>query len=157
MKEEYANQVIDLLRSYVQLCIPAARRGEVAFWIISCLPQKNVCSRMNIYWQEVLTVIAEEKELWFSLHLASSPFEKLNDKSWRKLYEKCPSLYFDDHYYEKGGSDQVQALVMESEFKDLIQDPKVLHAIRLFNLRLMKKGTCVRKNNHCLDLADKLV
>lgn len=157
MKKEYANQVVELLRNYVQLCIPAARRGEVSFWVVSCLPQKNVYSRINIFWPEVLTVFVDKKELWFSLHLASSPFEKFSNKIWRKLDKKCPSLDFFDHKYEKGGSDQVQVLVIASEFKEFIQTPDVLRAIRLFNYRLMKKGTCVRKNNHCLDLADKLV
>lgn len=157
MKEEHANQVIGLLRNYVQLCIPAARRGEVSFWIISCLPQKNVCSRMNIYWQEVLTVHVYKKELRFSIHLAESLFEKLSDKKWNALFDKYSSLKAYAHAYEKGGSDQFNLEVSANDFERFIQDPKVLPAIRLFNLRLMKKGTCVRKNNHCLDLADKLV
>lgn len=157
MKEEYANQVIKLLRSYVQLCLPAARRGEVSFWVISCLPQKNVYSRINIYWPEVLTVFFHKKELWVSLHLASSPFENLPDKSWNKLDKSYPSLKFFDHKYEKGGPDQVNIEILANKFEDFIRDPEILYAIRLFNLRLMKKGTCVRKNNHCLDLADKLV
>jgi len=159
MKEEYANQVIYLLRSYVQLCIPAARRGEVAFWIISCLPQKNTYSRMNIYWQEVLTVFVHKKELKFSLHFAryNSPIDKFSDKSWDKFKKKYPSAKFFDHQYPTGGHDQVNVEISAKEFEKFIQDPKILSAIRLFNLRLMKKGTCVRKNNHCLDLADRLV
>jgi len=157
MKEKYANQVIDSLRSYVQLCIPAAHRGEVSFWIITCLPQKNVYSRLNIYWQEVLTVHVHKKELRFSLHLTKLNFDKLSDKKWNALFDNYSSLKAYAHAYEKGGSDQFNLYVSANDFERFIQDKWVLPSIRLFNLRLMKKGTCVRKNNHCLDLADKLV
>lgn len=158
MKEEYANQAIKLLRSYVQLCIPAARRGEVSFWAVSCLPQKNVCSRINIYWQEVLQVFVDEKELWLSFHLAKSPFEKLSEKKYNKLYEKYSSLgFFLDQIWEKGGSDQTRIEINANEFNEFIKDPNILYPIRLFNYRLMKKGACNWGKNHCLDLADKLV
>lgn len=159
MKKEYTNQVIKFLRFYVQLCIPAPRRSEVSFWIVTCLPQKDVYSRINIYWQEVLTIFVYKKELMISLHFAryNSPIERFSDKKWEKFKKKYPSVNFFDHKYETGGSDQVQVEIAASEFEEFIQDPGVLPAIRLFNLRLMKKGTCVRKNNHCLDLADKLV
>ena len=160
MKEEYAKQAIELLRSYVQLCIPASRRNEVSFWAVSCLPQKNVYSRINIYWQEVLQVFIYEKELWLSLHLAryNSPFEILSDKSWDKFSKKYPSLgFFSDQIYKPGGADQTRVEVAASEFEEFIQDPRVLPAIRLFNMRLMKKGPCNWGHNHCLDLADKLV
>jgi hypothetical protein len=158
MKQEYANQAVELLRSYVQLCIPAARRGEVSFWAVSCLPQKNVYSRINIYWQEVLQVFVDKKELWLSFHLAKSPFEKLSDKKYNKLYEKYSSLgFFLDQIYEKGGSDQTRIEINANEFNEFIKDPNILYPIRLFNYRLMKKGPCNWGKNHCLDLADKLV
>lgn len=158
MKEEYASQAIKLLRNYVQICIPAARRGEVSFWMISCLPKKNVYSRINIYWQEVLTVVSFEKKLWFLFHLAFSPFEKLSDKEVNELIKDYPSIGFDfDHVYEPGGSDQFFIEVTADDFERFIRDPRVLPAIRLFNLRLMKKGACNWGHNHCLDLADKLV
>src|SRR5258706_616121 len=96
-KEDFANEVIKTLRSYIQYCIPVARLGEISFWAVSCLPQKNVFSRINVYWLEVLTAFLYEKELWLSLHVASSPFESLPDKSWNRLDQKCPSLSFIDH------------------------------------------------------------
>jgi hypothetical protein len=157
MKEKYANQVIEMLKNYVQLCIPAARRGEVSFWVASCLPQKNVYSRINVYWPEVLTAYIDKNELRFSFHLAKSPFERLSDKKWNSLFDKFSSLEAFAHAYEKGGSDQFNLDISSNDFDEFIQDSRVLPAIRLFNLRLMKMGTCVRKNNHCLDLADKLI
>jgi len=157
MKEKYANEVTNLLKSYVQLCIPAARRGEVSFWAISCLPQKNVYARINIFWQEVLTVGIDELGKWFSLHLALSPFEKMSDKNFNKLTNDYPTLAVVDHIYKPGGHDQINMQISTQEFIQFIQDARVLPAIRLFNMRLMKKGPCNWGHNHCLDLADKLV
>lgn len=158
MKKDFAEQVVDLLRLYVQLCIPAARRAEVSFWAVSCLPQKDVYARINIYWLEVLTVFVYEKRLWFSLHLAKTPFESLSNKELDKLLKKYPSLdFFSDPIYEKGGPDQVRIEIISNDFKDFIQEAKTLAAIRLFNYRLMKKGPCNWGKNHCLDLADRLL
>ena len=158
IKEEHADQAIKLLRSYVQLCIPAARRGEVSFWAVSCLPKQYVYARINIYWQEVLTIVISEDELWLSFHLAKSQFENYSVKKWAKLFETYPSLDVDDkHKYKPGGSDQVRMMIATEDFNGFIQDPRVLPAIRLFNLRLMKKGASNWGKNHCLDLADKLV
>jgi hypothetical protein len=122
MKQEYANQAIELLRSYVQMCIPAARRGEVSFWAVSCLPQKNVCSRINIYWQEVFQVFVYEKELWLSFHLAKSPFEKLSDKKYNKLFEKYSSLgFFLDQIWEKVGLIKLELRSMQMNLMSLLK------------------------------------
>jgi len=157
-KEKYATQVIRFLRSYVQHCIPGARRGEVSFWAVSCLPNQYVYARINIYWQEVFTIVVSENELWLSFHLAKSPFENHSTKKLLKLFETYPSLDIDDkHKYKPGGPDQIRMMIHADDFKEFVQDPNILPAIRLFNLRLMKKGASNWGNNHCLDLADKLV
>jgi hypothetical protein len=156
-KEKYANQAIDDLRTYVQYCIPAARRGEVSFWAVSCLPQKNVYARINIYWQEVLRVGVDEEGLWFSFHLALSPFGKLTDKQWDKLINDYP-LHISDHIWKPGGPDQFNILLFSQDnFQRFVRDPRILPAIRIFNLNLMKKGACNWGKNHCLDLADHLL
>jgi hypothetical protein len=41
--------------------------------------------------------------------------------------------------------------------KAFIVDPGIVTAIRLLNLRLMKKGPCVYGRFHCMDLADRVV
>jgi hypothetical protein len=159
IKKEYACQVIELLQDYVRFCIPAARREEVSFWAVSCLPQPTVYARINIYWQEVLTAFISEGSLWFSLHMARncSPIETLPNKSWNKFMKKYPSLGFFDHQYQPGGPDQIKVEIAASELQEFIQNPEVLPAIRLFNLRLMQKGPSNWGKNHCLDLADHLL
>ena len=152
-----SSEVIDFLRSYVRAGIPAFLRSEVSFWCVSCMPVRHVYTRINIYWQEVLTVSVAEDELWVSLHMADSPFTLLSDEALALLFERHPTLEITDHKYKPGGSDQVNLVLSLAGAQTFISDPEVLSAIRLFNLRLMKKGPCNFARYHCMDLADRLV
>lgn len=160
--ESFANlprsdEISNILRSYVQASIPAFLRSEVSFWCVSCLPTRYVYTRISIYWQEVFTVSVAEDELWVSLHMADSPFTLLSDEALALLFERHPTLEITDHKYNPGGSDQVNLVLPLADAQTFISDPEVTPAIRLFNLRLMKKGPCNFARYHCMDLADKLV
>jgi len=152
-----SDEVTDVLRSYAQLGLPAFRRGEVSFWSVTCIPERDVYARINIYWQEVVTVFVAETELWLSLHMADSPFTPLSDEAVALLFERHPALGVTDHKYRPGGPDQVNFTLPVATARPFLSDPAVLPAIRLFNLRLMKKGPCNFGRYHCMDLADELV
>ena len=149
-----AEEALDVLRTYVKVGVPAIRRSEVSFWACSCLPTKYVYSRVNINWQEVFTISAWQNDLWFSLHLARSPLVEAESP----LLKRHPTLMYDDHRYAPGGQDQTNYYLRGARAaKKLLADEDVLRAIRLFNLRLMRKGPCNFGRNHCMDLADRLV
>lgn len=153
----HADQAIDVLKAYVRCGIPAFRRGEVSFWCVSCMPGRGVYARINIHWQEVLTVFVEDNELWLSLHMADSPFTLLSDEAVALLFERHPRLEVTEHQYKPGGPDQVNLALPASSAGPFLSDAEVLSAIRLFNLRLMKKGPCNFGRYHCMDLADRLI
>jgi hypothetical protein len=154
----HAEEALDVLRTYVKVGVPAIRRGEVSFWACSCLPTKDVYSRVNIYWQEVFTVSTSVNDLWFSLHLARSPLEKALGNSESPLLKRHPTLRYIDHRYVPGGQDQTNYEVRGAKtVKELLTDEDVQQGIRLFNLRLMQKGPCTYGRYHCMDLADWLV
>ena len=152
-----SDEVLGVLRSYIQECIPAFLRSEVSFWCVSCTPARNVYARINIYWQEVLTVSVTENELWLSVHMADSPFVPLSDEAQALLFERHPTVELWEHQYKPGGPDQVAFTLPVADARPFLTDPEVLPAIRLFNLSLMKKGPCNFARHHCMDLADKLV
>lgn len=152
-----SDEVIAILRSYVQTGLPAFRRGEVSFWCVSCMPGRDVYARINIYWQEVLTVSVAENELWLSVHMADSPFVPLSDEAQALLFERHPTVELWEHQYKPGGPDQVAFTLPVADARPFLSDPVVLPAIRLFNMRLMKKGPCNFARYHCMDLADRLV
>lgn len=152
-------EVLKKVRSYVRRGIPAIKRGEVSFWSLSCLPAYRnpnitVFMRVNIYWQEVLTVFRERYSGldFFSLHTAREPIEQ--DAG---LSDELAGLEITNHVYEPGGHDQVNLLVPSGAFDALIGRSSVRSAIRQFNHRLMKKGACNFARHHCLDLADEVV
>jgi len=154
----HAEEALDVLRTYVKVGVPAIRRGEVSFWACSCLPTKDVYSRMNIYWQEVFTVSTSLNDLWFSLHLARSPLEKALGNRESPLLKRHPTLRYIDHRYVPGGQDQTNYEVRGARAaRELLADEDVVRGIRLFNLRLMQKGPCTYGRYHCMDLADRLV
>lgn len=129
----------------------------MSFWAVSCLPDRGVYARINIYWQEVFTLFLEENELWLSLHMADSPFAPLSDEALDTLFQRHPTVKVGDHRYKPGGPDQINFLLPATAAVPFFPDPEVLPAIRLFNLRLMKKGPCNFGRYHCMDLADQLV
>lgn len=157
LKMPYAQVVFDVLQTYVKAGIPAIRRGEVSFWGCSCLPASSVYSRININWQEVFTAFVNEGELWFSLHVANSPFAQTSSGALDRLLKRYPSARAFDHRYAPGGPDQTNLKVPVKAAKAFIREPEVSSAIRLFNLRLMQKGPCTYGRFHCMDLADLLV
>jgi len=153
-----AEEALDVLRTYVKVGVPAIRRGDVSFWACSCLPTKDVYSRVNINWQEVFTLFTPDNDLWFSLHLARSPLvEVLGDRE-SLLLKRHPTLMYEDHRYVPGGPDQVNYYLRGARAaKEFLADEDVVRAIRLFNLRLMQKGPCNFGRYHCMALADRLV
>lgn len=164
----FAQEVVNILKAYVHFCIPAFVRSEMYYWCCSCLPKQGkelvVYSRINIYWQEVFTVGVTQDELFFSWHTALTPLETTVQGKRRRYKLIKPDIFqhpiqLSNHKYGPGGQDQVQIYTETSAENALqvIYDPDVCAAMRLFNLRLMQKGPNVYYKNHCFDLADKLI
>lgn len=159
----YFNEITEVLRKYVHAGIPAPLRSELSFWACSCLPSYSysnvtIYSRINIYWQEVFTASTHKGNTKFSFHLALSPLEEAFGESLSPLLEKFPSLKTTDHFYEPGGQNQINLVIEGADSANIfLQQKEIVSAMRLFNLRLMKKGTCAFSRYHCMDLADRLI
>jgi hypothetical protein len=159
----YAERAISGLRHYVEVGIPAALLSEVSFWSCSCLPnhpnkQIAIYSRINLFWQEVFTAGSEGNQLWFSIHLALSVLEQEFGPSLFELTCDHPFVTVENHAYAPGGPDQTSLVAYgSSALQRLLEDGRIIRAIRLFNLRLMKKGPCAFSRYHCMDLADRLL
>lgn len=66
-----------------------------------------------------------------------------------------PNVYFEDHFYPSGGSDQIAVSALSSESANiLLDDHFFLLAAKSFNLRCMRKGAQPYANFHCFPLAD---
>jgi hypothetical protein len=121
----------------------------------------TIYSRFNIYLQEVLTIYEDAHRpgiLSVSLHLARTPIVAAFGSSAGPLRESYPTASISDHHYKPGGDDQLNLQIDGAGAAlKLLEDPNIVRAIRLFNLRLMKKGSCTYARYHCMDFADVLL
>jgi len=162
-QQKFAQPAIQVLRSYIQKCTPAIRRGEISFWSCSCLPSyrgggSHVYTRVNVFWQEVLTIYSTS-DLLFTWQVAKSPLEQAYGKSLFWLRLQFPTLFIDPHrQYKTGGADQIRLGIRGADAAlHLLDNQYVVKAARLMNLRLMRKGACTFNRYHCLDLADQII
>lgn len=154
--QDGTGKILEQVRCYVRRGIPAMKRTEVSFWSISCLPsyadpEITLFLRVNVYWQEVMTMFREKNSGadCFSLHVAKKPIEED-----AKLCRGIAGVEILEHQYAPGGHDQVSLVGPSEMFDAVMARPCVKRAIREFNHRLMKKGPCNFARYHCLDLAD---
>lgn len=155
MHNPFSDKAISFLRAYIKMAIPFPVRTEINYWVVSCLPapRLNVLCRLNIYWQEVLTIYEDNGVLNFSFHLMDS--ELPNRFAEKEFYKYCETY---DHKYKPGGSDQLNLVVKSFEKAfEILEYQEVRSSIRKFNLNLMRKGKCQYSRYHCLDLADALL
>lgn len=157
-KMPQSREVVRVLRSYINSTIPAVRRSEFYYWSCSCLPSGSKIIRINLYQQEVLVIDLEGNAVSFQIHLTKSFFLGV----WRRRIFKVSSFLryqtlFPNYFHTSGGTDQFVITVEGSDnFLRLLEQPQIKKAARLFNLRLMRKGTNLNYRSHCFDLADDI-
>ena len=164
-KMPYAEEITNVLREYVRNTIPPYQASEMLFWSCTCLLSKYgkdivTYSRINLNWQLVFEAYMYKGKPEFSIYVAKSPIEK--DSKLKNMLHSVRlawrGAWPTKHQYKPGGQDQVNFSVFGcNDMLDLIHNPEMLKAMRLFNLRLMRRGPCISSQFHCFDLADKLV
>lgn len=121
---------------------------------MTCLPiespRDRLLARINLNMQEVFSLLEDAEGRWISLHVARSPLSEETDAEF--LDDLGVSL--DDHRYVPGGPDQCRLIVPPESFPELLRDGTILRAIRLLNLRLMKKRPCYYGKSHSPAIAD---
>lgn len=155
----HAQNVLCLLGLYLQAVVPFPRRTELSFWMVSCLPyglppKSDLRCRVSLNMQEVFSLSADEQGVYADFHLAGSPLEAEFGSGWRERLTEL-GLEASNHRYRPGGHDQFHLRAGSfEEGVDLICAAESGDAMRLFNLRLMRKGATYYSKYHCLDLVD---
>ncbi len=164
LTQPFATEAIEITKYYVQNCVPVVSLSEMTFWAVTCLPYSTggvkVYTRININWQEVFSIFYfyKEGQLEFSWHLALSPLVDEYGESLDAFFAIYPELGGSEHFYEPGGSDQIHLVSFDlDETWRLLENDTFIKAIKLFNLRLMRRGPCTFNRYHCFDLADRLI
>ena len=156
-----AKEAVVFLRRYARACLPAWVKSEMTFWSLSCLPnQARTLARLNVNWQEVLSLYLFEdagEGFQVDFHVALAPIEEAFGVTQEKLLEEYPDADFDGHFYRPGGQDQFHMFTPLATANQLLERKEFVHAARMMNLRLMRKGPCVYARHHCFDLADEVM
>jgi len=165
-QQNFYNELLAISKLYVEQCLPAPLKTEYAFWSVTCFQVKpeSVVIRLNIYQQEVFTVFlttlnSGKQTLDFRFQLAKSPFAHIvnEETEQERIKQRCASAEFIDHFYRTGGKDQMRLAVLLRDVRRLFSFPSFVKAVRLHNLRLMRKGTNMNRVAHCMDLAAKML
>jgi hypothetical protein len=159
-RQDFIESAKPFLIQYFKKCVLQPAQTELSFWSLTCLNKAftdtnhiALC-RLNFFWCEVLTIwVNDEKNISYTFHLTKSILTKAHLNSL-----KIKSLYNDDHFYQRGGPDQflIEVTGLDDALK-LLNDDKVIQAIKTFNLRQMQKGATVYGKYHCIDLAKLLL
>jgi len=150
-----------LLQTYVRHCIPAPKRTEYSFWVVSCLPSTNhgtwprlFCISAGV--MELLVVgyhKSSPSEMWGFVTVASDVLSETfrTDESLEKSF---PSIELVRREYRDAGQHQI-SLHADTEqcMKAILGHKAVRRAAATLALRVMRKRATIYTKFHCKQLA----
>ncbi len=160
LQRPQAEDVLDILKTYAETCIPIPRTTERFYWSVSCLPGSpdKPLVRVNASWMELFTLHAEARDLRarFILHLSdfTTDGSPEPDHLDHALLESCVERPEDvSHFFWKADTFGVKVRGAAS-IRAFLSHPHALRAIRRFNLTHMNRGRNAYQASHCYSLAD---
>ncbi len=159
-----AEAVFKLLGIYGRDCLPMPRRTERFWWSVSCLPSTSdkPLVRVNASWMEFFTLYADGEGLRgrFILHLSDfttdgSVTPEQLDTAWLEQSVAAPE---DIGWFFPAGADifGVKARGVAA-LEQLLAIPRMLRAIRRFNLTHLNRGRNAYQASHSYSVADHMV
>jgi hypothetical protein len=164
LRRPQAQEALEILRLYGENCIPIPRRTERFYWSVSCLPSTSdkPLVRVNASWMELFTLLPEGEELRarFIVHLSDfttdGSFEP--DHLDEPFFESCLARPEDVSHAVWNGKDILIIKVRGSaSIREFLAIPRVLRAIRTFNLTHMNRGLNAYQASHCHSVADYML
>ncbi len=160
-----SKEVIDLLKSYINCCVPLPRRTEYSFWSISCMPSTNINTwpRMAVVNVGVMEAFVigylkqSKEELWGFVNIASD----ILIQRWKSIEQFKSSFPFIEVFetsYRDAGQHQLSLETRGiSNLPKLLNDESIQIASAHLNLRVMRKRATIYSKYHCNDLSKQCV
>ena len=160
-----ARDVIDILKTYAETCLPIPRMTERHYWSVSCLPSTNdkPLVRVNASWMELFTLLPDGDDLRsrIILHLCdftvdgSSESEELD----ADLLESCALRPEDMSYaiWRNGKGILIAKVRRAGSIRSFLSHPHGNRAIRNFNLTHLNRGRNAYQASHCYSVADAML
>lgn len=164
LRRPQAQQVLDILRDYGHHCIPIPRRTERHYWSVSCLPSTpgKALVRVNASWMELFSLYAEGEGVraLFLVHLSDFTTNHSLDPSRvdDAVLARGVTTPDDVSYVFPRGEDIFGIKVRgAASIGQILGAPRMLRAIRAFNLTHMNRGRNAYQASHCYSLADHML
>jgi hypothetical protein len=164
LRRPQAEQVLEILRLYGRDCLPIPRRTERYYWSVSCLPSTpgGALTRISASWMELFSVHAEGDGVrgLFLVHLSDFTTDGSvdPDRVDMAFLESCVTTPEDLSAIFPRGDDifGIRARSFAS-ITELFATPRILRAVRHFNLTHMNRGRNAYQPSHCYSLADHML
>jgi hypothetical protein len=164
LRRPQAEDVLDILRTYGETCIPIPRRTERWYWSVSCLPSTDKSLiRVNASWMELFALLPDGQDLWarFILHLSdfTADGSPKPDHLDTDLLESCVARPEDMSYaiWRNGKGILIAKVRGGASIRSFMANPHGLRSIRNFNLTHMNRGRNTYQASHCYSVADYMV
>ena len=173
LQRPQAQDVLEILRTYGETCIPIPRTTERFYWSVSCLPSSpdRPLVRVNAGWMELFALHpdacpepgrrSEDVRARIILHLSdftadgSPDPDQVDTDLLESLVERPEDV---SHTVWRNGKEIIIVKVRgAASIRAFLSDPRGLRAIRRFNLTHMNRGRNAYQASHCHSLADVMV
>lgn len=157
----FARAASSLLQTYVRQCIPAPKRTEYSFWVVSCLPSTNQGTWPRLFCLSAgvmeLLVVGHYKrspsEMWGFVTVASDVLSEAfpTDESLVKTF---PSIELVRRDYRDAGQHQISLHAgSEQCMNEILGHEAVRRAAATLALRVTRKRATIYTKFHCKQLA----
>ncbi len=165
LRRPQAKDVLAILQRYGRDCIPIPRQTERHYWSVSCLPSTpgKALVRVNASWMEFFALYPDGEEgirAKFLVHLSDFTKDHSLDQSQvdEAFLERCVATPEDVGCFFPRGADIFGIKVRGRRSIDkFLAKPRILRAIRSFNLTHMNRGRNAYQASHCYSLADHML
>lgn len=164
LRRPEAPELFAILELYGRTCLPVPRTTERYYWSVSCLPSSpdKPLVRVNASWMELFTLYGDGDDLRarFIVHLSDFTLggALVPEAIDRELLERSVRTPADLSYSIPGGPDILVIKMRGSaSIRDFITAPRLLRAIRRFNLTHMNRGRNAYQASHSYGVADHML
>jgi hypothetical protein len=163
LQRPQAADVLDLLRTYAETCLPLPRTTERFYWSVSCLPTSpdRPLIRVNAGWMELFALHPDGDDVRARIILHLSDFthdgspepDHLDVALLESLVERPEHV---SHFLWKADTFGAKVRTAAS-IRQFLANPRGRRAIRRFNLTHMNRGRNAYQASHCYSLADRML
>ena len=163
LRRPQAQDVLDILKTYGENCLPIPRRTERHYWSVSCQPSSpdKPLVRVNAGWMELFALHPDGADVRARIILHLSDFTTDGspepDHLDQAFLESCVAQPEDvSHFLWKADTFGIKVRGSAS-IRKFLANARALRAIRRFNLTHMNRGRNAYQASHCHSLADIMV